>query len=254
MPIVQGIGEQPHLLPLQQPGPNTAPQSGQPSGEVGHEPPLVPGGGPSHAPLFFLYPERQSKAHAPLTQVRYPFVGGMPGHGSHPVGPQPTFGEGAAHTPPHSFCSIKQLTGPLEPAAPLTPTLPVLDAPPLPRIGTPPAALIGMPPAELPIMRPPAPDLPLLIIGTPPRPTGNPPDAAGMLKPPVPGGPPWPPSDPPAPSGALGPMDPPRVNPASRSLMSGSSTAVAHPIAVTSAASRAMTDGRRRASLLPTEH
>lgn len=49
-PIVHGIGEQPHLEPLQQPGPNTAPQLGQASGELGHEPVLEPGGGPMHAP------------------------------------------------------------------------------------------------------------------------------------------------------------------------------------------------------------
>jgi hypothetical protein len=69
IPTVQGIGEQPHLLPLQHPGPNTTPQSGHPSGELGHEPPPVEGGGASHVVSFFMAPERQSNAHSPFVQV-----------------------------------------------------------------------------------------------------------------------------------------------------------------------------------------
>jgi hypothetical protein len=54
MPTVQGMGEQPHLLPAQQPGPKTTPQSGQPAGDDGHDPPPVDGGGPSHLSTFFV--------------------------------------------------------------------------------------------------------------------------------------------------------------------------------------------------------
>jgi hypothetical protein len=60
MPKVYGMGEHPHLpvfTVLQQPGPNIAPQLGQPAGDDGQLPVLDPvggGGGASHVLPFFV--------------------------------------------------------------------------------------------------------------------------------------------------------------------------------------------------------
>jgi hypothetical protein len=88
------MGEQPHLLPAQQPGPNTAPQLGQPAGDVGQAPvepllelppvePLLelpPVEPPLELPLelplpvhwfpLFVYPEKQSKSHCVPVHLR----------------------------------------------------------------------------------------------------------------------------------------------------------------------------------------
>jgi hypothetical protein len=162
------------LLPAQQPGPNTAPQSGQPIGEFGHDPLFVPGGGPSHAMSFFVKPDRQSKVHAPFEHVTYPFAGAVMVHGSQPVMPQPTFGDGAAQTPPHIFWVAVHIIGSLvappmltvAPAAPGAPPAP--GVPPAPRGG-------GNPGREPPVPAGACPALPLVapLPWRPPFPAGG---------------------------------------------------------------------------------